>query len=92
MSPSSTFQAESSTARSKSVLAARLRDVREERFGTNGVPVMAAILGLPDRTWLHYEAGVTIPGEILLRFIEAVGVEAHWLLTGTGRKYSDMHE
>jgi Helix-turn-helix domain len=85
----STGQTGSTRVRSKSLLAARLREVREERFGAD-VRVLAAIVGVPDRTWRRYEEGVTIPGEILLRFIEAVGVEAHWLLTGLGRKYAEM--
>ena len=49
--------------------------------------VLAMKLGLPVRTWLNYEAGVTIPGEVLLRFIETARVDAYWLLTGEGRKY-----
>ncbi len=38
------------------------------------------------RTWAHYEAGVNIPGLVLLRFIDATGFEPHWLLTGEGRR------
>jgi hypothetical protein len=49
-------------------------------------------LGLPVRTWLNYEAGVTIPGEVLLRFIDAAGVDAHWLLTGEGSRYRSADE
>ena len=49
-------------------------------------------LRLPVRTWLNYEAGVTIPGEVLLRFIDAAGVDAHWLLTGEGPKYRSADE
>jgi len=48
---------------------------------------LAEALGLPARTWAHYESGVTIPGLTLLRFIDAVGVEPRWLLTGEGRRY-----
>ncbi len=75
------------TSQIKSLLANRLREVREERFGKGGVPNLARSLGLPARTWLNYEAGVTIPGEILLRFIEAADVDVHWLLSGSGPKY-----
>jgi hypothetical protein len=77
------------TSRIKSLIAKRLSEVREERFGVHGVAVLAGALGLPPRTWMHYESGVTIPGEVLLRFIETTGADPHWLLTGTGRKYGE---
>jgi hypothetical protein len=69
------------------VLARRLREVRLDMYGENGGPMLAEALGLPDRTWMNYEQGVTIPALVLLLFMEMVGVEAHWLLTGEGRKY-----
>ena len=67
-------------------LGRRLQEVRLEMLGADGGPVMARTLGLPARTWAHYESGVNIPGLILLRFIEVTGVEPHWLLTGEGRR------
>jgi hypothetical protein len=67
-------------------LARRLQEVRLEMYGANGGPLMASALGLPARTWAHYESGVNIPGLILLRFIDVTGVEPHWLLTGEGRR------
>jgi hypothetical protein len=69
------------------VLAGRLRAVRLELYGEHGGPLLAEALGLAARTWAHYESGITIPGWVLLRFIEVNGVETHWLLTGDGRKY-----
>ena len=68
------------------VLAVRLREVRVEMFGDHGGPVMAEALGLPIRTWDHYESGVIIPGLVLLRFIEITGADPHWLLTGQTRR------
>ena len=44
------------------VLAGRLRELRLELYGVHGGPVLAEALGLPARTWAHYESGVTIPG------------------------------
>jgi len=44
-------------------------------------------LGLPARTWWNFENGVTIPGDILLRFLQHTNADAHWLLTGEGDKY-----
>jgi hypothetical protein len=75
------------TERQKTAVGHRLSEVRQEKYGPIGAPLLAMTLGLPLRTWLNYEAGVTIPGEILLRFIEASRVDAHWLLTGDGPKY-----
>jgi hypothetical protein len=75
------------TKRLKSAVGNRLSEVRQERYGPAGAPLLAITLGLPLRTWLNYEAGVTIPGEVLLRFIETARVDAHWLLTGEGPKY-----
>ena len=67
-------------------LACRLREVRLELYGEHGGPLLAEVLELPARTWAHYESGVTIPGLVLLRFIEATGVAPHWLLTGEGER------
>ena len=54
-------------------LACRLREVRLELYGEHGGPLLAEALEVPARTWAHYESGVTIPGLVLLRFIEATG-------------------
>ena len=76
----------------KSGLAHRVREVREELFGENGGPLLAASLRLPFRTWLNYEAGCTIPAQIILRFIEMTDAHPHWLLTGAGEKYLERRE
>jgi hypothetical protein len=73
--------------RSKAAIAGRLRLIRSESFGEQGGPELADQLGLPSRTWLNYESGVTIPGEVLLRFLEITGTEPFWLLGGEGLKY-----
>lgn len=48
---------------------------------------MARRLGIPVRTWYNYEAGVTVPAEVILRIIELTSVEASWLLSGQGSKF-----
>src|SRR3954471_10642350 len=63
--------------------AGRLREVREEAFGAD-VESLARGLGIPVRTWMNYEDGVTLPAETLLAFIEETGAHPHWLLTGQG--------
>jgi hypothetical protein len=71
----------------KGDLADRLARVRRELYGEHGGPELARALGLPYRTWADYEAGVSIPGEVLLAFIEATGAEPAWLLRGRGPTY-----
>ena len=73
--------------RSKAAIAGRLRLIRSETVGEHGGPELADQLGLPFRTWLNYESGVTIPGEVLLRFLEITDTEPLWLLGGEGPKY-----
>jgi len=68
-------------------LSERLRQIRVELFGERGGSEMARRLGLPIRTWYNYEGGVTVPAEVLLRFVELTSVEPTWLLHGTGIRY-----
>lgn len=71
-------------------LSRRVRAIREERYGTDGLAIMAGVLGLPEQTWRHYEAGVAIPAQVILRFIDATDAHPHWLLTGEGDKYLSL--
>jgi hypothetical protein len=68
-------------------LASRVREIRLETFGDDGIATLAQAMNIPTRTWEHFENGVTIPAWILLQFIELTGVEPHWLLTGEGERY-----
>ena len=69
---------------SGSAIARRLRLVRLELYGEHGGPLLAEALRLPFRTWANFERGVTIPGEVLLEFVEITGCEPLWLLRGAG--------
>ncbi len=71
----------------KSALAMRIRQVREERYGSHGGPVLAEALRISFRAWHEYESGGTIPALIILRFIEVTEAHPHWLLTGEGNRY-----
>jgi hypothetical protein len=71
----------------KKDLGSRLREVRLDRYGEHGGPLLAEELRISSRTWFNYESGATIPGLVLLRFIEVTGVEPRWLLTGEGPRY-----
>jgi SOS-response transcriptional repressor LexA len=63
--------------------------VRVDLYGERGGSEMARRLGLPVRTWYNYEAGVTVPAEVLLRFVELTSVEPMWLLHGRGPQYRE---
>jgi transcriptional regulator with XRE-family HTH domain len=71
----------------KKGLAARVRDIRVERFGADGTEHLAGLLGLPARTWSNYESGVTIPAEAILQFIAMTGANPLWLLNELGPRY-----
>jgi hypothetical protein len=72
----------------KSDLADRVRLVRLDLYGINGGPLLASELGLPFRTWMNYEAGCTIPAQVILRFIEITRADPHWLLSGEGDRFA----
>ena len=68
-------------------LSTRMRTIRKEQFGERGTAEIARQIGIPNRSWYSYETGVTIPAEVMLRFVELTLVEPHWLLHGQGPKY-----
>jgi hypothetical protein len=76
-----------SLSRERASLARRVRELRIEKFGEQGEPLLAEALGLPVRTWEAYESGVTIPSLVILKFIAVTGAAPHWLLTGKGARY-----
>ena len=71
----------------KTGLASRLREVREDLYGEFGAQFLADALELPLQTWLNYEAGVVVPGHVILHVQVVTGVTAQWLLNGDGKKY-----
>lgn len=71
-------------------LADRIGRIRREAFGEDGVPDIASRIGVPARTWENYETGVTMPGEVILRFTVLTRVEPAWLLTGDGPVYREQ--
>jgi hypothetical protein len=71
----------------KYLLAERLKEVRVDLFGEHGVSKLARLLGVPARTWCNYEMGVTVPAEVVLRFIDVTSADPNWLLSGRGEKY-----
>lgn len=72
----------------RTLLAWRIREIRRELVGEDGVATLARALHLPTRTWMNYEMGVTIPATVILQLIETFGVSPHWLLTGKGPRSS----
>jgi hypothetical protein len=67
-------------------IAHRVRQIREELYGENGIEVMAKIFDVPVRTWLNFEQGVMMRADILLEFLVVTGVAPNWLLTGEGER------
>ena len=74
-------------ARARNRLAERLKVIRIEKFGEHGGPELARQLEIPAETWCNYEMGVTVPAEVILRFIELTSVDPRWLLFGLGEEY-----
>jgi hypothetical protein len=72
----------------REALAQRVDEVTREQYGENGGPLLASRLGIPYRTFLNYSSGVTIPAEILLKFIELTHANPSWLLTGAEPRYT----
>ena len=70
--------------------AQRVREIRVDLYGEQGAPLLAAAMHLPTQTWLNFEAGCTIPAQVILRFIDLTSANPHWLLTGRGGKYLDV--
>lgn len=68
-------------------VAARLQSIRRELFGDHGGTELARRVGVPWRAWASYERGVTVPGEVILSFLEVTGAEPTWLLRGEGPMY-----
>jgi hypothetical protein len=71
-------------------LARRLREIREDVYGDDGIPILAKALGIPDQAWSNYESGVVLPALMVLALIELTGADPHWLLTGEGPRYTAM--
>jgi hypothetical protein len=68
-------------------LASRVREIRLDVFGEDGIDRVAQALNIPARTWENYESGVLIPSRMLLQFIELTDADPYWLLTGDGMRY-----
>jgi hypothetical protein len=61
-------------------LAEQFRRARVTHFGDDGVADLSRRLGVPERTWRNYEAGVSMPADVVLRFMKLTGVTACELL------------
>ena len=67
-------------------IAVRVRRIRQDIYGEDGLENLAEMLGVPAQTWRNYERGVTMPAELLLKFIVLTGADPSWLLTGDGKR------
>lgn len=64
----------------------RMREIRQELYGEDGLEALARTLGVPAQTWLNYERGVTMPAALLLKFLVLTSANVNWLLTGEGER------
>ena len=69
-------------------IAVRVREIRQDLYGEDGLENLAAALGVPTQTWRNYERAVTMPAEMLLEFMALTGADLNWLLTGDGVRMS----
>jgi transcriptional regulator with XRE-family HTH domain len=67
-------------------IAARVRQIRQDFYGEDGLEKLAGALGVPEQTWRNYERGVTMPAELLLEFMALTGADPNWLLSGDGER------
>ncbi|MEP3428897.1 MAG: helix-turn-helix transcriptional regulator [Roseibium sp.] len=73
----------------KTLLAARLRDVRKQ-LGDPERGTLVDALGVSVGAISRYERGENEPtAAVIARYKEAFGVSFHWLLTGEGEMFAD---
>lgn len=66
----------------------RLRVIRVELVGPDGVEEFARRLGVSPQVWKNYEeVGELAPAALIRAFLELTGVSPLWLLRGDGPKY-----
>jgi hypothetical protein len=68
-------------------MASRVRQIREELYGSNGASCLALSLEIPQRDWEAFEMGEQMTAELMLAFIEITGANPHWISSGLGDKY-----
>jgi hypothetical protein len=77
-----------SQASQRLTFSCRIGEIRRDLYGEGGIPQLAEALEIPTGTWENYEAGVTMPALVALRFVGLTGASPHWLVTGQGERYS----
>lgn len=69
-------------------LGERLRLIRVELFGENGIDELARLLNIESSAWQSYETRPErMPALVMLWFISVTGADPTWLLHGRGRRY-----
>ena len=67
-----------------------MQAIRLDLFGAYGGPLLANLLGIPERRMAEMEIHGPIAGHIILAFIEVTGANPTWLLTGQGKRYTSL--
>ena len=68
-------------------LCARAKLVRIDVYGEQGIAAIAEILRVKPEVWASFEAGGEVAGHVLLKFIDATGVNPIWLFSAQGERY-----
>ncbi len=74
---------------SSAQLGQRLREIRTDLYGddVSGLEAVANALSLPEKTWVNFERGVTMPAPLLLQFLVITEVNPSWLMNGSGPRF-----
>lgn len=74
-------------------LGDRLRLIRVELFGADGVAALAHRLGISARQWSEIESNDPRPSvDLLLRFVELTRADPVWVFIGRGQRYRNSEE
>ena len=76
--------------REYATLSDRIRAIRIDRFGDDGAPLLANLMGISECKLTSMETHGPIPGHLVLAFIEVTDASPGWLLTGAGEWYSQV--
>lgn len=71
-------------------LGFRMREIRDDLYGEDGLQNLACAVGVPEQTWLNYERGVSMPADLLLEFLVLTNANPDWLLTGEGECFKSV--
>ena len=75
--------------RIKAGLADRLREIRRDLYGEDGLENPRPRLGVPAQTWRNYVTGHNHTRRGAVEFVALTETDPQWLLTGEGERLSE---